>query len=285
MLFQSHTPSDSSALASPAYPYGSGPGDTYGFASPDTYGFASPAYPYGSGPGDTYGFGSPAYPYGSGPGDTYGFGAAALVMGQGKDFNCNAAICFGAGANDALFKRLQQAINVLSKIAGITPIVVDGFIGKSTVTALQAVIQTSKFGLSGLAQFAGTKEAIGANAPTIVTLLEGAAVTQQAIAVSTGQPSPLAPKGTPQTFQPPTPSQVAVATQQALTLPSGSILPGASAAAALPQPKTKTLLIIAGAAVAVLAVGGIGYVMYRRKAAAGGGSAHRVGRMTPDMDF
>lgn len=180
----------------------------------------------------------------------YGFGAAGLT--KGKDYNCNASICYAIGAaNDALFKKLQQSINVLSGVGGFKPLTVDGFIGAATVSALAAL---KKIGFDPSAY--GTKEAVATNAQLLVDILAGLAATQQAVATATGQPSPLKPAGTAVAYQPNNAAAAAITAQ----------LPGASPVAAmLPKIKSKTLWWIAGGLAAALAVGGVGYVVYRRK--------------------
>lgn len=186
-----------------------------------------------------------------GNGFGYGFGAAGLT--KGKDYNCNASICYAIGAtNDALFKKLQQNLNVLSGVGGFSPLVVDGFIGPATVAALAAL---KKIGFDPSAY--GTKEAVATNASMLVDLLASLANIQQTTAIATGQPSPLKPPGTAVAYQPPTGSMPNITAQ----------LPGASPVAAmLPKIKSKTLWWIAGGLAAALTVGGVGYVVYRRKA-------------------
>jgi hypothetical protein len=183
--------------------------------------------------GGTYGYG-------------YGLGAAALT--QGKDFNCNAAICYAIGkANDGLFKQLQQAINTLSKAGGFAPLVVDGFIGDKTVLALKALVKL------GLEAAPSTKEQVAAQAPNLLPALSGIASSQ----ASRGQT--LAPPGAPVVYEGP----------RALPTPpmvTSTQIPDTSHAAALPKPKSKTLWWILGGLAAVTAVGGVGYVVYRRRA-------------------
>lgn len=185
-----------------------------------------------------------------GNGFGYGFGAAGLT--KGKDYNCNASICYAIGAtNDALFKKLQQNLNVLSGVGGFSQLVVDGFIGPATLAALAAL---KKIGFDPSAYT--TKEAVATNAQMLVDLLASLANIQQTTAIATGQPSPLKPAGTPVAYQPS--AAAAAITAQ---------LPGASPVAAmLPKVKSKTLWWIAGGLAAALTVGGVGYVVYRRKA-------------------
>jgi lysozyme family protein len=224
-----------------------------------TYGGARHAYDPNDG---TYGAYNPDDAY-----DTYGgyggFGAAKLVgPGKGQDFNCNAFICFGNAVNDPLFKSLQQKINQLTSVAPATKLlIVDGFIGPGTVTALRA--------LGAAFNVFTTKEQVAADAPTIIATLD-ALITARTSAAQAGQGPPLAPAGTPVTFTPPTPQTVAVATQNVATavatgqLPS---LPGSSAASVVGAvPKSNTMLLVLGGIAAVLVVGGVGYYVYRRKA-------------------
>lgn len=160
----------------------------------------------------------------------YGFGAESLpqLLTQAKDFNCNASICYAIGAgNDALFKKLQSSINVLAGVGGFAPIAVDGFIGAGTIAALQAL------GKIGLANPPTTKEAAAQNAQSLVNALATLAAKSAAATAAIG------------------PMQ----------------LPGTSpaAAAALPKPTSKMLWWILGGLAVVGTVGGIGYVVYRRK--------------------
>jgi lysozyme family protein len=184
-----------------------------------------------------------------------GLGAPALVKGQ--DFNCNVSICYGIGAaNDALFQQLQMKLNTLSGAAGFAPIRVDGFIGRETLAAL-AALKKIGFDPSPYA----TKEAVAANARTLVELLTGLANIQETVAKASGQPSPLRPPGTP--VRPP---GVPATPPSALPPPiTAELPPGMLPAAALPQPKSKLGWIGLGL-VAALAVGGLGYVLYRRRA-------------------
>lgn len=186
-----------------------------------------------------------------GNGFGYGFGAAGLT--QGKDFNCNAGICYAIGAaNDALFKKLQMNLNVLSGVGGFSQLKVDGFIGPATVSALASL---KKLGFDASAY--SSKEAVAVNAQLISDILGGLAQAQQSMAVATGQPSPLKSPGTAVAYQPTSAAAAAAITAQ---------LPGASPVAAmLPKIKSKTLWWIAGGLAAALTVGGVGYVVYRRK--------------------
>jgi len=167
-------------------------------------------------------------------GGTYGFGATAAnrPLTQGTDYNCNASICYAIGAaNDALFKKLQQGVNMLASAAGIAPIIVDGWIGKETVAALQAL---TKLGFN--ATMYKTNTAIARDAHALIAQLASLAATSGAAATAALQPGQL-PGSSP-----------------------------AAAAAALPTLKGKTLWWIVGGLATVLAVGGVGYVVYRRKA-------------------
>lgn len=184
----------------------------------------------------------------------YGFGAELGALTQTKDFNCNQSICYAVGKeNDALFKKLQMNINVFSGRVGFKPLVVDGFIGAATVAALQALVKI------GLQSPPSTKEQAAANAPLLVDVLAKMAQIQTA---TPGAPA-LSPPGAPVTFKPPAPTP----TPTIAPTISPAQLPGAApAATVLPKPKSKTLYWILGGLAAVLAVGGVGYVVYRRKA-------------------
>lgn len=187
-----------------------------------------------------------------GNGFGYGFGAAGLT--QGKDFNCNTGICYAIGAaNDALFKKLQMSLNVLSGLGGFAQLTVDGFIGPATISALGSL---KKLGFDASAY--ATKEAVAVNVQVINDILGGLAQAQQSMAVATGQQSPLKPPGTAVAFQPTNAAAAAAITAQ---------LPGVSPVSAmLPKIKSKTLWWIAGGLAVATAVGGVGYVIYRRKA-------------------
>jgi lysozyme family protein len=183
-------------------------------------------------------------------GSGYGFGYETAAMGSLmplEDFKCNASICYAIGKeNHTLFLQLQQTINTLSGAGGFKPLVVDGFIGASTVAALQTL---TKIGLQG--SFA-TKEDVAKNAVMLTQQVQSLAATRQ----SAGQK--LSPPGAP------TPAAAAAAA------PSSSITPAQAAtmppmATSLPK-SHKTLWLIAGGLAAVLAVGVGGYVVYRRKA-------------------
>jgi hypothetical protein len=140
---------------------------------------------------------------------------------------------------------LQQKINTLSGIAGFRPLIVDGFIGNATVAALAALKKI------GLATAPSTKEAAAANVGMLIDLV-GNLVAQQQVMGKT-----LAPPGTAVAYQQPPGTAPTLGPVQIL-MPS--------TAAALPKLKSKTLWWIAGGLAAVLTVGGVGYVVYRRKA-------------------
>lgn len=182
--------------------------------------------------------------YSGASGFGYGFGAAGLT--KGTDFNCNSSICYAIGkTNDATFKTLQQRINALSGAGGFKQLSVDGFIGAATVAALQAL------GKIGLEAPPSTKEQTASRAPELITQLTGLAAAVAA------QGKALSPTGTAVTFHPTAPPP---------TLNPAHV-PGASpaAAAAVTMGKSKKMWWILGGLVGVAAVGGVGYVVYRRK--------------------
>jgi len=234
MLFQSHNGSSNGAYGAAQHAYDPNDG-TYGAYNPNDAYNPDTAYD--------------AAIYGGGYGGYNGFGAAAKLVGPGKgqDFNCNAFICYGGSAtNDNLFKSLQQKINQLAS-PGTKPLIVDGFLGPTTVTALRA-LETTFNSFS-------TKEQVAADAPTIVGMLD-ALIAMRAAAAQVGLSPPLAPAGTPVTYTPPT-----------LPAAPGKPAPQLPAAPGEPAPeKSNTMLYVLGGLAAVLVVGGVGYYVYRRKA-------------------
>jgi len=81
----------------------------------------------------------------------------------GVDFNCNASICYGVGANNhALFQQLQQVLNQHG--AGLT---IDGFIGDATVAAVKIVGGKLRVALPS-----ASRNAVAAGADTIITQLQ-----------------------------------------------------------------------------------------------------------------
>jgi hypothetical protein len=178
-----------------------------------------------------------------------GFGAGLGVLIQTKDFNCNPAICWGIGKeNHQRFILLQQRINVLSTLGGFSPIRVDGFIGAETLAALRALHKAGY-----LKTLPATKEEVAARAPELINELMGVA----AVAAATGKP--LAPPGTPVAYEPAKPPSEL----QPVQVPPAA---EAAAAAAAAAPKSRMFWWILGGLVGVAAVGGVGYLVYRRKA-------------------
>ncbi len=199
--------------------------------------------------------------YGYGYGFGYGFGAAALV--QGTDFKCAdksgspLPICFGVGAtNHALFQQLQQQLNKFSGEAGFTPLVVDGFIGTLTVAAVAAV---ARAGATPLGSFT-TKELVAANAPTIIDFLTKSEADRVA------RIAPLSPPGTPVAPTTQATAAAGLPTKAAAEITAITTAPTAAAAAAAAPKKNTLLFLILGGLAAVLLVGGVGFVVYRRKA-------------------
>lgn len=207
--------------------------------------------PYDNGYGLGYGFN-----YG------YGFGASALLV-QGTDFNCvdksgkPLPICFGKGTeNHQLLQTLQQQLNKFSAEARFTPLVVDGFIGDKTVAAVAAIARS---GAAPLGAFT-SKELVTANARTIIDFLAKSEADRRA------SNQPVSPPGTPVS---PTQATAALPTKAAAEITAITTAPTAAAAdaasAALPKKSNLAYYILGGIA-AVLVVGGVGFVVYRRKA-------------------
>ncbi len=90
-----------------------------------------------------------------------------MALTLGVDFNCNASICYGIGAqNHALFQQLQQVLNQYG--AGLA---VDGFIGANTVNAVRTIANQRGLTIAGT-----TKESIAASADAIIAQLQHAIV-------------------------------------------------------------------------------------------------------------
>lgn len=211
----------------------------------------------------------------------YGFGATApgTPLVQGRDFNCNASICYGIGtANHALFQQLQSTLNQYQKL-GITvysggQLTVDGFIGNATVNAARAAAAMALLPNPG-----STKEAVAANAQILQLGLQN---------FLGGVGAPRAPVATSQPTSSPAPAPNSVVTPQGavITKPSAQPLPQAAAAVAqipgavqatapgaaspaaasmmpivAPKEKVPLWIWITGGAVGLLVVGGIGYAI------------------------
>lgn len=115
----------------------------------------------------------------------YGFGATRTFV-KGTDFNCNASICYGIGAdNHQLFKDLQTTLNRYVVFGNFfAPLLVDGFLGDKTVAAVRVAAATADI------TFGATRETVAANAPALIERL-------------TAFLAPIAPTPT-QPIQPPT---------------------------------------------------------------------------------
>jgi lysozyme family protein len=195
------------------------------------------------------------------------FGAlGATDFVEGTDFKCEdkagnpLPICFGIGAqNHALLQQLQQVVNAFSTEKGFAPLDVDGFIGDLTVAAVARL--GSVFAEVGAPFHPGnvTKADVAVGAPSIIEALKSA-ITRR---LAAGQQ--VAAQGTPVAPTKQTASAAGVSRGAAADITAITTAPTAAAAAALPAKKSFLPLILGGLA-AVLVVGGVGYVVYRRKA-------------------
>mgnify|MGYP001431388239 FL=1 len=191
---------------------------------------------------------------------------AADTFTQGVDFNCNSAICYGIGAaNHQLLKDLQSTINRYAPRGGFTPLTVDGFIG--TVTVAAARIAANLIGASS----GSTKEAVTANAPSLLNKLAAALLPSApglpAVAPTSPSAFPTAPAPRTGAITPSNAQIVAqqVAVQQAAAQQQAAIQQQAAANPLAPQqpPKAKVpvwVWIAAGVA-GVIVVGAVGYVL------------------------
>jgi len=133
----------------------------------------------------------------------HGFGAPRTFI-KGTDFNCNQYICYGIGPNHQLFKDLQTTLNRYGQTFGsFKPLLVDGFIGDSTVKAVAIAAATANIASLGM-----TREAVAANAPALIEQLTAFLVPvvptqpiQPPIVVTQQQPQPAQP-ARPQPVQP-----------------------------------------------------------------------------------
>lgn len=206
----------------------------------------------------------------------YGFGAVTgRTLVKGTDFNCNTSICYGIGAaNHALFQQLQTTLNLFAKTgmsAYSGQLVVDGFIGAGTVSAARAAAAAALLPSPGT-----TKEAVAANAQILNNGLQAflAGINTPKTPTSPPLVTSAAPTSTsvPATVQT---SQGAITIQPAAQpLPQAAaaaaaipnIAPTSASAAAAVAPTASKIPLwvwIAGGAVGVLVVGGIGYAILR----------------------
>lgn len=96
------------------------------------------------------------------------------------DYNCIGSICYGIGPYDTTMQTVQTYINYFAKVAGFSPIAVDGKIGSDTVDAYNQVVaylMTDSTAVSNghatqLAAFSNLNELIAADAPSIVSILQ-----------------------------------------------------------------------------------------------------------------
>jgi len=192
-------------------------------------------------------------------------GASSVTFVEGTDFSCQdkagkaLPICFGIGApNHQLLQQLQQLVNAFSTEKGFVPLSVDGFIGARTVAALATL--GSVFAEVGLPFHLerATKENVTADAPSILTALTNVIAQRKAAGHPVAQPGAAVPSTKASTAAAGLPKGAA-ADVVAITTASSA------AAAALPTKKSWLPWILGGLA-AVAVVGGVGYVVYRRKA-------------------
>jgi hypothetical protein len=217
------------------------------------------------------------------------YGLGALRQGTkeaGGDFNCTATSCYAIGtANDALFKNLQNLLNLAAKLKNITTrIGVDGLIGASTVNlAKQVYLKYSPQQLSALWDLTAdgspmTKEGIARMADQIVPQLQRAVgqTSPQGVAVAPVQATPGAvmnpypyistvptPPGTPivQTNPPPLPTTPSIPTWG---LEPGQQVPSAGPHITVPNASLPTsqqpIIVNAGAGLSTGAAIGIGMI-------------------------
>lgn len=184
---------------------------------------------------------------GSGFGD---LGATTLV--SGKDFNCNATICYGIGAaNHKTFVDLQTTLNRFAGFGrGFAPLVTDGFIGDATVRAVSIATAATNLPAPG-----NTRQSIAAGAPALITNLRGMLDDLDAFGVSI--------PGSPAQPMIPTMSQQApMATTAATTLPA-TTTPSVIPPAAVNKAKVPGWAWALGGVAGALAIGGIGYAVLR----------------------
>lgn len=207
------------------------------------------------------------------------FGARGLgsVLTQGTDYNCNASICYGIGpARHQLFQRMQTLLNIFSTPVGFAPLVVDGFIGDSTVNAVRLTARAiTATGLPGgdlpvlweATEPTYTKESTAANADDIVLAIAAAAPVMVANRAAAGLPaSPVIP---PSATHP----------ASASTPPDSVVAPASHAISTATKTKFKKALPwILGGLGAVLLIGGGGYVYYRH-------SSHTLGWADEEEEY
>jgi len=207
------------------------------------------------------------------------FGARGLgsVLTQGTDYNCNASICYGIGsARHQLFQRIQALLNFFSTPVGFAPLVVDGFLGESTVNAARLTARAiTATGLPGgeqpvlweATEPTYTKEALAANADDIALAIAAAAPVMVAQRAAAGLPA--SPVISPSSTHP----------ASAATPPDSVVAPSGHAIATTTKTKFKKALPwILGGLGAVLLIGGGGYVYYRH-------SSHTLGWADEEEEY
>jgi len=174
------------------------------------------------------------------------------LLVQGTDFKCvdragtPLTFCFGIGdSNHVALQLFQRGLNRFSGMLGTEPLIVDGFIGPTTLAAAQRATTL-------LGQVPPNKEQLTAQARTFTAQLEQLATQQEAL-----DSSQLSPPGQP--VDPVT----AVATTGIPQTTADEIV--ATTKAPAPSTAKKFLPWILAGLAAVLVVGGAGFFYYRRK--------------------
>jgi hypothetical protein len=177
---------------------------------------------------------------------------ASGTLTQGKDFNCNSAICFGIGAaNHQLFKDLQTALNRFAPRGQFRSLDVDGFIGDLTVNAAQ--IAATFIGVS----VGSTKQAVAADAPALLAQLQAALAPSASPIVPAI--SPVGPSAFPSQ---PAPGAVTQQSIQQSVVQQAQPDQGQNALAPLqPEAKVPIWVWIAAGVAGVIVVGAIGYAL------------------------
>jgi lysozyme family protein len=199
------------------------------------------------------------------PADVYGAGFGRTFV-QGTDFQCNAAICFAIGPDrHQQFQQLQTLLNLFTTPVGFAPLDVDGFIGAQTVNAAIATAKAVRAaGLPGFDAPAMVQISSGVTKEQLASLVDdfnlALAAAGPVMATQRAQQGlPPSPVIAPSTPIPTTPATQAI-------VEAALVAATVAATAALPKSKKAWIWWVAGGAVTVLAVGRIGYVVYRRKA-------------------
>lgn len=193
----------------------------------------------------------------------YGPSGFGELVSARDNFKCNSSICYGIGVeNHKRFQNLQSLLNLFATPVGFAPLVVDGFLGDASAKAAEltaraivgsglpgadsAVVQKISGGISKN----GLAEAAFGDFPL---MLAAAGPVMQAQRAQSGLPA--------SPYVAPTPITAATA--------PAAVTPGPEADKKMKSmaPSNKKWLwwTLAGVAT-VAAVGGVGYVVYRRQA-------------------